>query len=209
MTRIPAIALVFSAAVLGGCFVLPSAKAPATGAVATGEQLAVVEDVKVWTTTHKEKVGETVYKDSSGQTVGTADTYRDRTQVHTKKVWYPVQGAQQIPDEDFFRIAGDDNALGETLKMREEGRTWNKRGKITMVAGAVGFIAGFFVPNNIGRSLLLTGGGLAVSGGWYMAYYGAKHMDPEHHAVDRSIAERAARQYNQQLVGGVSVGKPF
>lgn len=200
--------VVVSSALLGGCFILPSAEAPKTGAVATGEQLNIVDDLKVWTTTHKEKVGETVYKDSSGQTLATADTYQEKTQVHTMKVWYPVQGAQQIPDEDFFRIAGDQNSLVETEKMRDEGRKWNKRGKITMVAGAVGFVAGFFVPNAIGRTLLLTGGGLAVSGGWYMAYYGSKHMDPEHHAVDRSVAERAARQYNGQLVG-VSMGKTF
>jgi hypothetical protein len=38
-------------------------------------------------------------------------------------------------------------------------------------------------------------------------------MAPEHHAVDRSIAERAARSYNQQLAGqtahGVSLGRSF
>lgn len=202
--------LSLSVAALGGCFILPDAKAPATGAVATGAPLSVVDDVKVWTTTHQEKVGETVYKDSRGNTVGTADTYAERTQVHSMKVWYPVQGAEQLSDEDFFRIAGDQRALDETLRMRERARTWNKRGKITMAAGVVGFVAGLFVPHPIGRSVLITGGGLAVSGGWYMAYWGAKQMQPENHAVDRSIAERAAHGYNQNLdTVGVSVGKPF
>jgi hypothetical protein len=198
------------AALMGGCFVLPDAKAPTSGAVATGEPLAVVDDVKVWTTTSKEKVGETVYKDSTGSTVATADVYQDKTQVHSMKVWYPVQGTQQLPDEDFFRIAGDQNALTETGKMRDSARTWNSRGKITMLVGAVGFVAGYFVPSALGRTLLMTGGGLAVSGGWYMAYWGAKQMEPENHAVDRSIAERAARQYNQGLgTVGVSMSKPF
>jgi hypothetical protein len=197
-----------SAAALTGCFVLPDAKSPATGAVATGEPLAVVDDVKVWTTTEKEKVGETVYKDENGNKIGTGETYQEKTRVHSMKVWYPVQGVQQLPDEDFFRIAGEEQALAETLAMRANGKKWNKRGKITMVAGGIGFIAGFFVPNATGRTLVMSAGGLAVSGGWAMSYWGAKQMDPEHHAVDRSIAERAARQYNQQLVG-VSATKSF
>ncbi len=190
-----------------GCL-FPEAHGPKTGAVATGEPLNVVDDVKVWTTTSKEKVGETTYKDSNGQTIGTADTYAEKTHVHTMKVWYPVQGTEQLADEDFFRIAKDQKALDDTLALRENGRKWKKRGTITMIAGGVGFIAGIFVPNTIGRTLLMTGGGLAVTGGWYMSYMGAKQMDPETHAVDRSVAERAARSYNEQVVG-VSASKSF
>ena len=203
MSRSSVLALVVPAALLGAC-VFPSAKGPSMGAVATGEPLAVVDDVKVWTTTSKEKVGETVYKDDRGQTIATADTYQDRTQVHSMKVWYPVQGGQQLVDEDFFRIAGDKQALDETEAMRANGRKWNFRGKVTMGVGAAAFIGGLFVPNAIGRTVLMAGGGLAVSGGWYMAYWGAKQMSPDEHAVDRSIAERAARQYNQNL--GTTVG---
>ncbi len=177
-------------------------------AVATGEPVAVVDDVKVWTTTSKEKVGETVYKDSSGQTLATADTYQEKTRVHSMKIWYPVQGTDQLSDEEFFKITGEQKALDETLSMRENGKKWNRRGKITMIAGGVAFIAGIFVPNAVGRTVLMGGGGLAVSGGWYMSYWGAGQMSPENHAVDRSIAERAARGYNQQLVG-VSTSKSF
>lgn len=202
------IALLVLPAVLAGCFAFPEAKSPKMTAVATGEPVAVVDDVKVWTTTSKEKVGETVYKDSSGQTFATADTYQEKTRVHSMKVWYPVQGNEQLTDEEFFKITGEQTALEETLAMRANGKKWNRRGKITMIAGGVSFIAGIFVPNAIGRTVLITGGGLAVSGGWYMSFWGAKQMDPEHHAVDRSIAERAARNYNQQLVG-VSAGSSF
>jgi hypothetical protein len=200
--------LLLLATALTGCFAFPDARAPKNAAVATGEPVAVVDDVKVWTTTSKEKVGETVYKDSSGQTFATADTYEEKTRVHSMKVWYPVQGNEQLSDEEFFKITGDQQALDETLALRASGRKWNTRGKITMIAGGVGFIAGFFIPNAIGRTVMITGGGLAVSGGWYMMYWGAKQMDPESHAVDRSIAERAARSYNQQLVG-VSATKSF
>jgi hypothetical protein len=210
MSRIHSLLVFLPAALLTGCFALPDAKPPTTGAVATGEPLAVVDDIKVWTTTSKEKVGETVYKDRSGSTIATADTYEERTRVHSMKVWYPVQGGAQIPDEDFFRIAGEQTALDETMRMRARAQTWNRRGKITMGAGVVGFVVGLVVPHQLGKTLLITAGGVAVSTGWYMAHWGAKQMEPENHAVDRSIAERAARQYNQQLgTVGVAVGRSF
>ena len=45
----------------------------------------------------------------------------------------------------------------------------------------------------------------------YMTYWGAHQMNPETHAVDRSIAERAAQGYNSQLgkTVGVNVGRSF
>ena len=188
--------------------VLP-AQGPKGGAVASGSPLAVVDDVKVWTTTQKEKVGETEYKDSSGNVIATAETYQDKTQVHTQKIWYPVQGTEQLTDEDFFRIAGDQRALDQTMSMRANGKKWHRRGIGTMAGGVVGMVASFFVPNLPVRYVLQIGGGLAVGGGYYMSYWGAHQMNPETHAVDRSVADRAANQYNQQIGQGVSLAKPF
>jgi hypothetical protein len=58
------------------------------------------------------------------------------------------------------------------------------------------------------------GGSVATSGGYYLTYWGAHQMNPETHAIDRSIAERAAQQYNQRLGsaevgGGLSVNRDF
>jgi hypothetical protein len=199
-----------AAAVLGGCMAVPTARTPQTGAVATGEPLAVVDDVKVWTTTHNEKVGEAVHKDSRGNTVGSTDVYQERTQVHTQKVWYLVQGPEQIPDEDFFRIAGDDQALQATLEMRATAKKQARRGHIAMGVGAVGVIASFFIDQPLARTVLGLGGGLAISGGWYFSYSASKMMEPESHAVQRSIAERAARRYNEGLdTRTVNVGRQF
>jgi hypothetical protein len=202
-------ALLLVAGALSGC--LMPHQGPRGGAVPTGEPLAVVDDVKVWTTTYKEKVGEATYHDSSGAKIGSASLYEDRTQVHSRPIWYPVQGGAQISDEDFFRIAGDDASLDATLEMRANGRKWRKRGMITLGAGIAGMIASYFVPNLPARYTLLIGGSLATSGGYYMTYWGAHQLNPENHAVDRSIANRAASQYNQQLghVGGVSVNRNF
>ena len=199
-----------SSLALGAC-ILPNSNTPKSGAVPTGEQLAIVDDVKVWTETHKEKVGETEYKDADGNVVGTGTTYADKTETHAMKIWYPVQGAEQLSDEDFFRIAGDQQALDATLKMRESGAKWHKRGLITMGAGAVAVVASFFIDNSAAKTILGAGGGLAVLGGYYASWWGATEMNPETHAVDRSLADQAARRYNDGLghTVGMTLTKQF
>ena len=209
MSRI-ALVLVAASISLTGCL-MPKSGPSAGAAVPTGEPLAVVDDVKVWTTTYQEKVAEAEYRDSAGNKIGTASVYEDRTQVHTAPIWYPVQGKAQLADEDFFKIAGDQASYDETMKMRESGRKWRKRGMITLGASIVGLIGSYFVPNPTGRLALTLGSTLGFGAGYYMTYWGAHQLNPETHAVDRSVASRAATQYNQQLgtVGGVSVNKNF
>ena len=188
-------------------WLLDGAGGPTVARSRRARQLAVVDDVKVWTTTDKEKVGETTYKDENGQTFATANVYQDKTTTHTQKIWYPVQGKSQLSDEDFFRISGDKPALEQTMAMREDGKKWNHRGIGTLAGGAVGMIVGFLVPNAPVKSILEIAGGLAVAGGYYMSWYGAHEESPDTHAVDRSIADRAANDYNQQL--GHAVGMNY
>src|ERR1041385_393306 len=126
---------------LTGC--LMPGQQPTGNVVATGEQLAVVDDVKVWTTTYKEKVAETEYTDANGNVVGKGAVYQDKTATHTMAIWYPVQGKQQLRDEDFFKIAGDKSALDQTLAMRQNGEKWHTRGLIIMGAGLAGMIGGY------------------------------------------------------------------
>lgn len=203
-------ALVLVASSLAGCL-MPRSGPGAGTAVATGEPLAVVDDVKVWTTSYQEKVGEAEYHDENGNKIGSASIYENRTQVHTQPIWYPVQGRAQLADEDFFRIAGDKQSLAETVAMRENGRKWRNRGIITLGGGIAAMIGSYFVPNAGARIALTLGGSVATLGGYYMTYWGAHQLNPETHAVDRSVADRAAIQYNQQLghVGGVSLNKNF
>ena len=181
---------------------------PKSGVVATGEQLNVVDDVKVWTTTYKEKVAETEYKDSAGNVVGTGSVYQDKTAVHTMKIWYPVQGSQQIADEDFFHIAGDKDSEKATLDMRADGAHKHKIGLYTIGGSLAAMLVGYLVPlPTAGREILVLGGSFGMIGGYYYAYMGAHEMNPETHAVDRSVAEKAAIQYNQ--AGGKTVGMSY
>ncbi len=212
-------AITFAAAVTlalsTGCL-LPEARPPKMAAVPTGEPLAVVDDVKVWTTTSKEKVGEAVVKDENGNKVGTVESYQDKTTVHSMKVWYPFQGNEQLSDEEFFKIANEQKALDATAQMHSNAEVWNHRGKITAIVSGVALVAGFIVgyaaPDvPVAAPLLEIGGGLGLSVGYSMAWYGSRQMQPENHAVDRSIAERAAIQYNQNLgqTAGISMSRKF
>jgi hypothetical protein len=194
---------------LGGCL-LPGQQAPG-GVVATGEQLAVVDDLKVWTTTAKEKVAETEYTDSDGHVIGKGATYADRTTTHTQKIWYPVQGAQQLRDEDFFRITGDEKALTDTENMRADGKKWRNRGFVGLGAGFVTSLVCYLIPNDIAKLALGLGGMAVMTGGYIAAYYGIHEMNPETHAVDRSVAERAALDYNAKLgkTAGLGYSRKF
>jgi hypothetical protein len=91
------------------CVVFPSAQAPKTGAVSTGEPLGVVDDVRVWTTTEKEKVGEQVHKDAAGNSLGSTDVYAERTRVHTAKV-FPLEETGAA-----IRYLADRKAIGKVL----------------------------------------------------------------------------------------------
>jgi hypothetical protein len=132
------------------------------------------------------------------------------------KVWYPFQGAEQLSDVDFFRIAGDQAAIDATEKARQSAIKWNTRGKFAMLGGAIGLIAGVVVGATapsvpIVAPALEIGGSLALGSGWYMAYWGARQMQPEVHAVERSQAERDALQYNANHGAnvGVSMSRSF
>ncbi len=197
--------LVIPAVFLGACMVVPQANRPKTGAVATGAPLAVVDDLKVWTTTRKEKVGEAVHTDSRGNTVGTTNVYANRTRVHSKKVWYMVQGRERIDDEDFFRISGDTSALKVTQDLRVKAKKRSRTGHITMGAGLIASVAAIFIKQPLLRTSLALGGSAALGVGWYFAFSSRRMMQPEYHAVPRSVAERAARTYNEKL--GASPGK--
>jgi hypothetical protein len=192
---------------LTGCFLGIGTKGPQNGAVVTGKPLAVVDDVKVWTTEYQEKVGTTVHHDAGGNAIGTSDTYATRTQVHSKNVWYPVQGSEQISDEDFFRIAGDDEARDETRRLKSRAKRRLRIGQAALGVGIVASVAAYFVPGTTPK-LALSLGGLGGSIGGYFVIRGAvEQLEPDHHAVPRSRAEVAAERYNRQL--GVGVGGTF
>lgn len=189
---------------LAGC--LPGPGGPRPGAVPTGEQLRVVDDVKRWSTQHEEADGHTEVRDADGNLVVDKTHYRTVTDEHAKKIWYPVQGDQQINDEDLFRLSGDDQALTATRDMHASGRTYTAIGTVGMLVGIAGMITGKYVGNGGTLSIgLYSGGAIVGLAGAYGFYRGYEMQSPDSHAVDRSIADTDARRYNQQLGRGASL----
>ena len=204
---------------LTGCLFGPKHPAPASGAVATGKPMAIVDDVKVWTTQQQENVGQDVHRDSSGNVTGVTDVYATTTKVHSKKIWYPVQGTEQISDEDFFRIVGDVGAREETRRLKARARTKLRVGHTVLAGGVVASFLGVFalrgvIIDSTTAGIGLSLGGLAAAlGGFYIARSGADQLEADYHAVPRSRAELAADRYNQRLPpspgASVSIGGQF
>jgi len=198
---IPAITLL---ATLAGC--LPAPAGPRPGAIPTGEQLRIVDDLKTWKTEYEKEVGKRVYKDENGNVVGSSSQIVVGEETHSKKIWYPVQGAQQINDEDLFKITNDEASLTATRDMHERGRTYAVVGTVGMVVGIAAMIAGKFVGDGGSLSIgLYSGGAIVGAAGGYGFYYGWELQSPDTHAVDRSIANTDARNYNSGLGRGASL----
>jgi len=128
-------------------------------------------------------------------------------QMNSHPTWFPLQGDTRIPDEDFFVIAGDPAALDATRRLHARGVRWNQRGKLAMAGGLVVAIGGYFVPNTALRSVTISAGVLGIGAGVAIAVWGSRQLEPEAHAVDPSVAERAARRYNEQH--GLSLARRF
>jgi hypothetical protein len=199
MERSVAISAVF----MMGC--LPGPPGPRNGAVPTGERVAVVDDVKQWTTTYREKVGDSEVKNANGEVIYTKEDYQDRTQLHSKKVWYPVQGRNQITDEDFFRLTGDGESLRLSAELRHRGRVYTALGTGAMVLGIAATIAARFVDDQKLQIGLYSGGGIAGLAGGYAFLRGWEMQSPDEHAIDRSIADIDAQRYNAKLRRGASL----
>lgn len=190
---------------LAGC--LPGPAGPKPGAIPTGEQLAIVDDVKRWTTTHQESDGHTEVRDADGNLIVDRTHYKTVTDQHAKKIWYPVQGDQQINDEDLFKLTSDETSLAATRDLHAKGRTYAVVGTVGMLVGIAAMVTGKLVGDGTSTlSIGLYSGGAIVGGaGAYGFYRGFEMQSPDSHAVDRSVADTDARRYNQQLGRGASL----
>jgi hypothetical protein len=188
-----------------GC--VPGAGGPKPGAIPTGDRVAVVDDVVRWTTAYDEKVAHTDYTNADGETVGGKDTYVTKHEEHAKAVWYPVQGRQQLADEDFFKITGDAESQKLTTDLRARGRRYLVLGTGGMVVGIASMLVGeyAFRSNRTAMIGFMLGGSITGLAGLYGFYRGREMVSPTEHAVDRSIADQDAASYNAKLGRGASL----
>ena len=196
------------AVLLAGCaIVYPQAKRPPTGAPDTNERMWV--EAHEYQTSHvvREKVGESTHKDNEGHTIGTTDTYANRTVTENHVAWQAMQGTTPVDDEDFFRIVGDSNALETTRSHRDSAVGVNRVGRTMMLVGGVAMIAALFVPNDSAQAITFSGGLLVGGLGWYLAVTGAGRMDEHAVPVTRAIGD--AEQHNIKRGLGVALSGRF
>jgi hypothetical protein len=177
---------------LSGC-----ATMPLTGVQPSGERLGIQNDVITTSHTEKQKVGEVQYKDSYGQSYGSASVYQDVEVREHQEVWYPAQGEQRIDEEDFFRIAGDEAAAKEAREYRETGVLMNRIG-LGLLAGGLATVLGGKALN--ADPIAWAGVITTIPGGllWWM---GERRTKPENHPFETVRVINTANQYNRRLAG--------
>ena len=90
--------------------------------------------------------------------------------------------------------------------MRRNGAKWQKRGVVTAIGSGAVMVAGWLVPMSSTLKMVASlGGALGVSAGYMMMRYGDAQMSPDHHAIERSEAMRAAEQYNRGRGSAVGI----
>lgn len=186
---------------LVGCVSLPR-----TGAVAaTGEPLSVGTKTVYDKETYKEKVGEVTFVDSQGQKVGTSTLYAKRTEYVPREVWQTYQGATPLDDQDFFRLAGDTDAVDRIRRTREQGVTFARVGLVGTLLGLGVTTAGFALKDdapNASNGLptaLLVGGTVTAGVGALLWALGVAAVKGAHPLDDQQRAFEAAARYNASL----------
>jgi hypothetical protein len=192
---------------LGGCVHMP-----VTGVKANGEPLTVDVQTEEHSYVGQKRVGETVHRDATGRVVGTSETYEDQLVKYNVTYWQVFQGQDKIDDQDFFRIAGDNQAADQIANSRSSGLAVNRVGMVLLGVGVAALGAGLVLSatqtekdefnNDVAPTWprYVAGGGLITGliGGTLM-WYGAASVAREHPINDPGRAKRDADKYNGTL----------
>lgn len=194
---------------MGGCIHMP-----VTGAKRTGEPLLVDVNTQERSYVGQQRVGEVVNRDAQGRVVGTSEVYEDKVFKYNVTRWQLFQGNNKIDDQDFFRIAGDDQAADQVAAIRASGLTVNRVGIALLSVGVAALVGGAVMsatvkddataepapwPRYLAGAGLITG---LVGGG--MMWWGASTVAREHPVNDPRRAKRDADKYNATLSTGAA-----
>jgi hypothetical protein len=212
--------LVAMAALSVGCATLPK-----TGVQANGEPLYVDVTSENVQYDAKVKTGDVVHRDSRGNVIGSSEAYEDKMMSYNITRWAAFQGEEKLDDEDFFRIAGDNQAADQIHNMRNRAVAMNRVGWIMLGVGVGAAITGLAlyatlkktettmmydpitmmnvttetkVPNRTPGAILLYPGVIVAAIGGSLAVYGNAAAKREHPLDDPRRAKRDERRYNKQ-----------
>lgn len=199
---------------------LACATTPARHIPASGDPLAVDVRDQSYTYTTKEKVGEVEHKDETGRTVGTSTVTQDVSRVGSYTVWSFRQGEVPLDEQDFFAIAGDEEARKQIQDGRSFGEVLQTGGIGAIGVGAaigVGGLAGSLLlqngaqPPGISPFYYVSAVGFLTAGvGGYAYYWGLGDLSAEKRWHTAERAQQAAGLYNQRLgaSAGLTTDKP-
>src|SRR4051812_35768491 len=163
---------------------------PATGVAATNGPLRVQYSSGTDTYVSNDKTGEDVTTSSSGAQTVTEHFSAVEHNYHWTD-WRYSQGYSELDEQDYYRIAGDDEAVREIAGIRSRAALKMKIGAPIMVAGIVaGLALSAIGQSSNNASLAQTGylaGSLVAGAGGFVWYWGRSEMENRHHLK----AERA------------------
>ena len=168
---------------------------PATGIQDTGDPLRVRHSSGTGTYTENEVVATDVYRDSDGNEVGTKETYKP---VQHEFRWHDTQyfqGRDELDEQDFYRIAGDQPSTDEIARIRASAARKMKIGAPLLVGGYAAALVLSMIGGATNSSTLTTigyaGGSTVGTVGGLVWYWGRNTMKKRNH-LPPSRAERNA-----------------
>jgi hypothetical protein len=158
---------------------------PATGVASSGDALRVQYSTGTGTYTSNDVVGTDVHRDANGNEVGSTDHVQAVEHSFRWNDWKYFQGGAELDEQDYYRIAGDADAVDRVGRIRDSASTKMKIGIPIFVAGlAVGLVASA-IQSTSGSSTATTaayiGGTTVMTAGGLVWYWGHSDMTNRHH----------------------------
>ncbi len=149
----------------------------------------------------RERVGQTVHRDSTGERVGTSEVYQDVVR-EGQDTTYELQRSEILVDEaDFYAFAGHNAVVDDIEATRDRAVTINRISTGAAIVGASAMIGSYFLLSGDESSLgsgAMVGGLLFSLGGYYGASISAVLLDPTYRHTSNEQAEQAATNYNAE-----------
>lgn len=194
------LALVLLGGVLVGCAPFLVQKPERTGQPTEGP-LRVHVHTEHYTYHARERVGQTVHRDSAGETVGTSEEYQDVVR-EGQDTTYELQRSELLVDEaDFYAFAGHDAVVDDIEATRDRAVTINRISTGAAIVGVSAMIGSYFLLSGDESSLgsgAMVGGLLFSLGGYYGASISSSQLAPTYRHTSNEQAERAATDFNTE-----------
>ena len=168
---------------------------PATNVESNGGLMRVQYSSGTGTYVSNDVVGTDVHHDAEGNEVGSTDHLEAREHSYEWNDWKYFQGPDELDEQDYYRLAGDTDAVAKVSALRESAARKMKIGMPLMIAGYAAMIVLAGVGKSTNNSAIANigyiGGSAAGTVGGLVWYWGKADMENRHH-LPMSRADRNA-----------------